>query len=238
MTSNTGSMTAPLVADPSPDVAALRETIALPEGVAGRSIVLVGLMGAGKTSIGRRLAARLGLPFRDTDSEVELAAGCSIAELFARYGEREFREGERRVIRRLLAGDPLVLATGGGAFMDPATRAAIRADAVSVWLRVRLPTLVRRVSGRTHRPLLSEGDPAEIMRRLMAQRHPTYAEADVIVDCRPCSRACRRPGSRPATSQCHRAKSPRTSRRSSGWCRGCWMPGSSGERRSSRWAVA
>ena len=154
-----------------------------PASVAGRSIVLIGLMGAGKTSIGRRLAARLGLLFRDADAEIELAAGCSIPELFRRYGEADFRDGERRVIRRLLAGDPLVLATGGGAYMDPQTRATIRSDAVCVWLRVKLPTLVRRVSTRSNRPLLQDGDPAEILGRLMEQRHPTYAEADVIVDC-------------------------------------------------------
>ncbi len=165
------------------EAASLRESVALPEGAAGRSLVLIGLMGAGKTSIGRRLAARLGLPFRDTDTEIELAAGCSIAELFARYGEREFREGERRVVRRLLAGEPVVLATGGGAFMDPETRAAIRAEAVSVWLRVRLPILLRRVSGRTHRPLLNDGNPEDVLRRLMEQRGPVYGQADVIVDC-------------------------------------------------------
>ena len=146
-------------------------------------MVLIGLMGAGKTSIGRRLAARLGLPFRDADAEIELAAGCTIPELFERYGERDFRDGERRVIRRLLAGESLVLATGGGAFMDPQTRAAIRAEGVSVWLRVRLPTLVRRVSTRNNRPLLHGGDPAEILAGLMAARHPTYAEADLVVDC-------------------------------------------------------
>ena len=101
---------------------ALKEAVPLPEALAGRSIVLVGLMGAGKTSIGRRLAARLGLPFRDADAEIELAAGCTIPELFSRYGEGDFRAGERRVIRRLLSGDPLVLAFGGGAFMDPETR--------------------------------------------------------------------------------------------------------------------
>ncbi|HVC59285.1 MAG TPA: 3-dehydroquinate synthase [Acetobacteraceae bacterium] len=162
---------------------ALKEAISLPETLAGRSIVLVGLMGAGKTSIGRRLAARLGLPFRDADAEIELAAGCTVPELFSRYGERAFRDGERRVIRRLLAGDPLVLAFGGGAFMDPETRAAARADAVSVWLRCPLSTLVRRVSGRDHRPLLADGDPSEILQRLIEQRYPIYAEADVIVDC-------------------------------------------------------
>jgi shikimate kinase / 3-dehydroquinate synthase len=162
---------------------ALRETVPLPESLAGRSVVLVGLMGAGKTSIGRRLAARLGLPFRDADAEIELAAGCSIPELFSRYGEGDFRAGERRVIRRLLAGDPLVLAFGGGAFMDAETRAVAREEAVSVWLRCPLRTLLRRVAGRDNRPLLADGDPAEVLQRLMDVRNPVYAEADVIVDC-------------------------------------------------------
>ena len=161
----------------------LKESCTLPACLAGRSIVLVGLMGAGKTSIGRRLAARLGLPFRDADAEIELAAGCTIAELFERFGEREFRDGERRVIRRLLAADPLVLATGGGAFMDADTRATMRCEAVSIWLRCRLPVLLRRVAGRTHRPLLHGQNPEEVLRRLIAERHPIYAEADVIVDC-------------------------------------------------------
>jgi shikimate kinase/3-dehydroquinate synthase len=132
----------------------LRETISVPDTIAGRSVVLVGLMGAGKTSIGRRLAARVGLPFRDADQEIELAAGCTIPELFARYGEAAFRDGERRVIRRLLAGDPMVLAFGGGAFMDEQTRETARAEAVTVWLRCTLPTLVRRVATRDNRPLL------------------------------------------------------------------------------------
>ena len=145
--------------------------------------MLVGLMGAGKTSIGRRLAARLGLPFHDADVEIELAAGCSISELFTRFGESEFRAGERRVIRRLLAGDPMVLATGGGAFMDAETRATVRRDAVSLWLRAPLPTLVRRVSQRSHRPLLANGDPAIILQNLIDKRHPIYAEADLVVDC-------------------------------------------------------
>jgi shikimate kinase / 3-dehydroquinate synthase len=162
---------------------ALKEVAPLPETLAGRSIVLVGLMGAGKTSIGRRIAARLGLPFRDADAEIELAAGCSIPELFSRYGESDFRAGERRVIRRLLAGDPLVLAFGGGAFMDAETRAAAREEAVTVWLRCPLPTLLRRVAGRDNRPLLADGEPAEILQRLIDARYPVYAEADVIVDC-------------------------------------------------------
>ncbi|MEA2742688.1 MAG: shikimate kinase / 3-dehydroquinate synthase, partial [Acetobacteraceae bacterium] len=162
---------------------ALRETIPIPDTIAGRSIVLVGLMGAGKTSIGRRLAARLGLPFRDADQEIELAAGCTIPELFARYGETAFRDGERRVIRRLLAGDPMVVAFGGGAFMDQQTRESARAEAVSVWLRCSLPTLVRRVAGRDNRPLLAGRDREETLRQLMEIRYPVYAEADVIVDC-------------------------------------------------------
>src|ERR1700761_4996234 len=161
----------------------LRETIPVPDTIAGRSIVLVGLMGAGKTSIGRRLAARLGLPFRDADQEIELAAGCTIPELFARYGEGAFRDGERRVIRRLLAGDPMVLAYGGGAFMDPQTREVTRAEAVSVWLRCTLPTLVRRVAGRDNRPLLAGGDREDRMRELMGRRYPVYAEAYLVVDC-------------------------------------------------------
>jgi shikimate kinase/3-dehydroquinate synthase len=162
---------------------ALREAASLPATIAGRSIALVGLMGAGKTSIGRRLAARLGLPFRDADQEIELAAGCTIPELFARYGEPAFRDGERRVIRRLLAGDPMVLAYGGGAYMDPQTREATRAEAVSVWLRCSLPTLVRRVATRDNRPLLAGRDREDTLRTLMEQRYPVYAEADVIVDC-------------------------------------------------------
>jgi shikimate kinase/3-dehydroquinate synthase len=149
----------------------------------GRTLVLVGLMGAGKTSIGRRLALRLGLPFRDADHEIEQAAGCTIAEFFERHGEPAFREGERRVIQRLMAGPPCVLATGGGAFMDPETRAAIRAGALSVWLRCNLATLVRRTAARHHRPLLRTGDPEAILANLMAQRHPVYAEADIVVDC-------------------------------------------------------
>ncbi len=141
------------------------------------------MMGSGKTSIGRRVAARLGLAFRDTDAEIEQAAGSTVAELFSRFGEHEFREGERRVIRRLLADGPCVIATGGGAFMDDATRTAIHERATSVWLRCTLPVLLRRVVGRVHRPLLADGDPATILTELMAKRHPIYAEADVAVGC-------------------------------------------------------
>ena len=156
---------------------------AVPGPAATRSIVLVGLMGAGKTSIGRRLAARLGLPFRDADTEIEEAAGCSVAEIFARFGEPAFRDGERRVVRRLLAGPPIVLATGGGAFMDAQTRATIREHAISIWLRCTIPVLLRRVAGRAHRPLLNQGDPAATLEALARVRHPVYAEANIIVDC-------------------------------------------------------
>ena len=151
---------------------------------AARAVVLVGMPGAGKSSIGRRLAARLGLPFKDADTEIEAAAGLPITEIFARYGEPHFRDGERRVISRLLAGPPLVLATGGGAFADARTRAAVKASgAVSVWLRVPLPTLLRRVAGREHRPMFLNADPREVLERLIAARHPLFAEADVTVDC-------------------------------------------------------
>ncbi|MDW8445034.1 MAG: 3-dehydroquinate synthase [Acetobacteraceae bacterium] len=169
------------VAQSSPDA---RPGEPWPVVAEGRSIVLVGLMGAGKSAIGRRLAARLGLPFVDADAEIERAAGMSIRDIFATLGEAAFRDGERRVIARLLAGPQIVLATGGGAFMDPETRALVRARGRSVWLKVDLPILVRRVSGRNDRPLLAGGDPAAILADLAAKRHPIYAEADVVVHCR------------------------------------------------------
>jgi shikimate kinase/3-dehydroquinate synthase len=147
-----------------------------------RSIVLVGLMGAGKTAIGKRLAAQLGLPFYDADQEIERAAGMSVSEIFQTHGEAHFRAGEKRVIQRLLANGRIVLAPGGGAFMDPETRQTIKQQATSVWLRCPLPVLLRRVQGRTHRPLLNTGDPAEILSRLAAERSRFYAEADIIVD--------------------------------------------------------
>jgi shikimate kinase len=147
-----------------------------------RPIVLVGLMGAGKTKIGRRLAVRLGLPFFDSDIEIEAAAGETIEEIFANRGERVFREGERRVISRLLRQPVHVLATGGGAFMDPCTRAVIARCGVSVWLRADLDVLVARVSRRSNRPLLKTGDPRAILAELLERRYPVYAEADVVVD--------------------------------------------------------
>jgi shikimate kinase len=147
-----------------------------------RTIVLVGLMGAGKTKIGRRVAARLDLPFFDSDDEIEAAAGETIEEIFANRGEAVFRAGERRVIARLLAGPVHVLATGGGAFMDPATRAVIANRGVSVWLRAELDTLAARVARRTDRPLLKGGDARTILAGLIALRYPVYAEAELIVD--------------------------------------------------------
>jgi len=147
-----------------------------------RTVALVGLMGAGKSAIGRRLAHRLGLPFVDADDEIERAAGCTISEFFERFGEPEFRNGERRVISRLLEGPPHVLSTGGGAYIDAATRALMREKALTVWLRADLDVLYDRVKKRPHRPLLREGNPREILGRLMDQRYPIYAEADLVVE--------------------------------------------------------
>ncbi len=147
-----------------------------------RTVVLVGLMGAGKTCVGRRLAQRLSLPFIDADAEIESAAGCSIGEIFSRYGEPAFRDGERRVVGRLLAGSPAVLATGGGAFMDAETRALIGQKGISVWLRADLEVLFKRTVGRDHRPLLKTGDPRAILQNLIGQRYPVYAQADIVVD--------------------------------------------------------
>lgn len=147
-----------------------------------RTIVLVGLMGAGKTCIGREMAQRLGLEFIDADAEIEEAAGCSIPDIFTIYGEQAFRDGERRVIQRLLDGPVHVLATGGGAFMDAETRASIRDRAISVWLRAELDLLVHRVGRRPSRPLLSGRDVRKALQELMAVRYPVYGEADIIVD--------------------------------------------------------
>jgi shikimate kinase len=149
-----------------------------------RSIVLVGLMGCGKSSVGRRLASRLGLGFVDADEEIERVAAKSIVEIFADHGEAYFRDCERRVIARLLSSGPQVLATGGGAFINPETRANIRERGVSIWLRADLPVLMRRVSKRDTRPLLKSGDPEATMRDLMAKRYPIYADADIIIESR------------------------------------------------------
>jgi shikimate kinase len=147
-----------------------------------RTVVLVGLMGAGKTKIGRRLAARLELPFFDSDDEIEAAAGETIEENFNNRGEAVFRDGERRVIARLLHGPVHVLATGGGAFMDLQTRRIIAQRGVSVWLRADLDVLFTRVSRRTNRPLLKTPDPRAVLAELIERRHPIYAEADITID--------------------------------------------------------
>lgn len=147
-----------------------------------RSIVIVGLMGVGKTTIGRRLALALNLPFFDADHEIEKSAGRSVSDIFTDFGEAAFREGERKVILRLLRGAPCVLATGGGAFLDPDIRASITGKAISVWLRADLDELVRRTSRRNTRPLLHTGDPRKILAKLIEARHPVYAKADLVVD--------------------------------------------------------
>ena len=150
-----------------------------------RSIVLVGMMGVGKSSIGRRLAARLALPFVDADAEIEKAAGMSVADIFARHGEADFRKGEARVIARLLDNGPQVLAAGGGAFMNPDTREAIRAKGVSIWLKADFEVILRRISKRrSERPLLQTADPAETLRTLLAEREPVYALADLTIHSR------------------------------------------------------
>ena len=163
-------------------LAAALKTAEIRRFTPARSIVLVGLMGAGKSKIGRRLAARLDLPFFDSDPEIEAAAGETIEEIFANRGERVFRVGDRRVIARLLAQPVHVLATGGGAFMDHSTRTLIARRGVSLWLRADLDVLAMRVSRRSDRPLLKEGDPRAILTELMEKRYPTYAEADLVVD--------------------------------------------------------
>jgi shikimate kinase len=157
---------------------------ALRAALGRRSVVLVGMMGAGKSSIGRRLAARLGVPFVDADTEIEKAANMTIAEIFSTRGEAYFRAGEARVIARLLEGGAQVLATGGGAFMNAETRAGIRSKGISVWLRATIDVLNRRIKRRGDRPLLKTADPSETLRRLIEERYPIYAEADLTVESR------------------------------------------------------
>ena len=158
---------------------------AIVAALGARSIVLVGMMGAGKSSIGRRLAGRLGIAFADADNEIEIAhQGMTIPEIFATYGEAYFRSGEARVIARLLESGPQVLATGGGAFMNADTRAAVRAHGVSVWLKAEFDVLMRRIRRRQDRPLLRTEDPGETLRSLMAERYPVYAQADITIQSR------------------------------------------------------
>lgn len=152
--------------------------------LAGRSIVMVGLMGCGKSAIGKRLAAKLALPFVDADEEIERVAGMTITDIFAKYGEPHFRDRETKVIGRLLAQGPHVLATGGGAFMSAETRAAVKERGLSIWLKAELPVLMRRVGKRNTRPLLRTDDPEAVMRRLMSERYPVYSQADITVESR------------------------------------------------------
>ncbi|KGM31627.1 shikimate kinase [Inquilinus limosus] len=149
-----------------------------------RTLVLVGLMGAGKTAVGKRVAARLGLGFIDADQEIETAAGCTIPDIFARYGEPAFRDLERRVIARLMRDPVQVLSTGGGAFMDPQTRDVIAELGLSVWLKAELAVLAARTAKRSNRPLLRGGDPKALLAELMERRHPIYALADLTVESR------------------------------------------------------
>ena len=161
-----------------------KEADAVRQRLGTHPIVLVGLMGAGKTSVGRRLAEKLGIPFVDADHEIEAAARKSIAEIFADHGEAYFREGERRVIQRLIGNGAQVLATGGGAYMNDETRARIQDHGISVWLRAPLPLLMKRVMKRQDRPLLKTGDPESVMRKLIETRYPVYQRADLAVESR------------------------------------------------------
>ena len=169
-----------------PELATHGAAIAPPEAalvktLGHRSVVLVGMMGAGKSSIGRRLAARLAIPFVDADTEIEAAAGMTIPEIFDAHGEAYFRAGEARVIARLLDGGPQVLATGGGSFMNADTRGAIKAKGISFWLKAEFEVLLRRVRRRTDRPMLKTADPEETLKRLIDERYPTYALADATI---------------------------------------------------------
>src|SRR5712691_1988715 len=163
---------------------ATRPETAVTTALGQRSIVLVGIMGSGKSSIGRRVALRLGIPFVDADAEIEKAAGMTIPDIFAMHGEPDFRAGEARVIARLLESGPQVLATGGGAFMNADTRAVIGAKGVSVWLKAEFDVLMRRIKRRHDRPLLKTDDPGATLRALMDERYPVYALADVTVQSR------------------------------------------------------
>lgn len=154
------------------------------EKLASHSLVLVGLMGAGKSAIGRRVASRLGLPFLDADTEIESAAGKSISDIFAEHGEPHFRSREEKVIERLLLNGPIILATGGGAFMSDETRKNIKENGVSVWLKAELDILMERVGRRDHRPLLKTDNPRAVMTKLIDERYPVYGQADITIDSR------------------------------------------------------
>lgn len=170
------------MSDPAPAAVPSHPDAALVAALGARAIVLIGMMGAGKSTVGRRLAARLRLPFVDADNEIEAAAAMTIPEIFEIHGEPHFRDGEARVISRLLNGGPLVLATGGGAFLRAETRQRIASAGVSVWLKADADLIMRRVRRRADRPLLKTDDPAATVARLIAERHPVYELADLVVD--------------------------------------------------------
>jgi shikimate kinase len=165
----------------SPANASATQEAEITAALGGRSVVLVGMMGAGKSTIGRRLSARLGMPFLDADAEIEAAAGMSIPDIFESRGEADFRDGEARVIARLLDSGPAVLATGGGAFMRQETRDRIRGKAVSIWLKVDADIIMRRVKRRSDRPLLQTADPEATVGRLISEREPVYRQADLTI---------------------------------------------------------
>jgi len=165
----------------SPSAVSTTQDAEIAAALGGRSVVLVGMMGAGKSTIGRRLSARLALPFLDADAEIEAAAGMSIPDIFESRGEADFRDGEVRVIARLLESGPAVIATGGGAVMRQETRDRIRAKAVSIWLKVDTDVIMRRVKRRSDRPLLQTADPEATVERLIREREPIYGQADVTV---------------------------------------------------------
>ena len=166
------------------DIAPRTVEAGIVDALGSRSVVLVGMMGAGKSSVGRKLAARLLLPFADADTEIETAAGMTIPEIFEIRGEPEFRSGEARVIARLLDGGPRVLATGGGAYMNAETRKLIGEKGVSIWLRAEFDVLMRRIRRRTDRPLLQTADPEATLQRLIDERYPVYALAELIIESR------------------------------------------------------
>src|SRR5437763_15655447 len=170
-----------MVETASPATASTSQDAEITSALGTRSVVLVGMMGAGKSTIGRRLAARLRLPFLDADSEIEAAADMSIPEIFDRHGESHFRDGEARVIARLLEGGPAVLATGGGAFMREETRHRILDKAVSIWLKADADTIMKRVKRRADRPLLQTADPTATVERLISEREPVYRNADITI---------------------------------------------------------
>jgi shikimate kinase len=170
-----------MVETASPATASTSQDAEITSALGTRSVVLVGMMGAGKSTIGRRLSARLRLPFLDADTEIEAAAGMSIPDIFEAHGEPHFRDGEARVIARLLDSGPAVLATGGGAFMREETRNRIRSKAVSIWLKADIDIIMRRVKRRADRPLLQTADPAATVGRLIEEREPVYQHADITI---------------------------------------------------------